>query len=202
MEIPALPKRVDVDQKRLELVEAGWAVIAEEGLEGATLRRVAARAGCTTGALTRYFPHRHDLVLEALRVAGDTAAKRMRAAARAPGTRAEALTRVLWEALPMDEVRHREWRVWLAFWSAAAADDALSGENNRRYRQWTAVVTRLVRALPTPPADPAGEAATLVALVDGLGLRVVLSGRGPTVLVAARAEAERALLTQLSRLSQ
>ena len=44
-------------------------VIATEGLRGATLRRVAAEAGCTTGALTHYFADRQALLTAALQAA-------------------------------------------------------------------------------------------------------------------------------------
>ena len=53
-----MPKSVDPTQKRAAFVAASWDVIAAEGLRGATLRRVAAEAGCTTGALTHYFSDR------------------------------------------------------------------------------------------------------------------------------------------------
>ena len=43
-----MPKQVDHGARRRQLVEASWAVIAREGLEGATLRKVAAAANCTT----------------------------------------------------------------------------------------------------------------------------------------------------------
>ena len=77
-----MPKTVDPAQKRAELVDASWDVIAAEGLKGATLRRVAAEAGCTTGALTHYFPDRRSLLVAALRSAHFQAAARMLEATR------------------------------------------------------------------------------------------------------------------------
>lgn len=41
---------------REKLLEAGTALLKEEGLEGATLRKVAARAGVSHGAPRHYFP--------------------------------------------------------------------------------------------------------------------------------------------------
>ena len=121
-----MPKIVDAAAKRAELVEASWEVIARDGLRGATLRRVAAAAGCTTGQLTHYFPGRHDLLVEALRAVHFAAGARMVAAeerARGPRERLEA---VLLESLPLDTTRLREWRVWLAFWGEAMHERRLA----------------------------------------------------------------------------
>ena len=62
-----MPKVVNHEEQRAGFVTASWEVIAEEGLGAATLRRVAAAAGMTTGALTHYFSDREALLVEALR---------------------------------------------------------------------------------------------------------------------------------------
>ena len=52
----------DHTAKRAELLRAATTVIAEEGFANASLRKVAMRAGCTTGAVTYYFANKDDLV--------------------------------------------------------------------------------------------------------------------------------------------
>jgi AcrR family transcriptional regulator len=52
----------DHKAKRAELLAAAVAVIAREGYAGASLRKVAARAGCTTGAVTYYFANKEEMV--------------------------------------------------------------------------------------------------------------------------------------------
>ena len=52
----------DHTAKRGELLRAATAVIAEDGFANASLRKVAERAGCTTGAVTYYFANKDDLV--------------------------------------------------------------------------------------------------------------------------------------------
>ncbi|WP_280447471.1 TetR/AcrR family transcriptional regulator [Nocardia cyriacigeorgica] len=49
--------------KRTELLEAAASVIATEGYAKATMRRVAERAGYTTGAVTYYFANKEEMVL-------------------------------------------------------------------------------------------------------------------------------------------
>src|SRR4029078_7231215 len=50
------------EAKRRELLRAATSVIAEEGLANTSLRKVAQRAGCTTGAVTYYFADQGELV--------------------------------------------------------------------------------------------------------------------------------------------
>lgn len=52
----------DREAKRAELLKAAMAVIAEEGFAGASLRKVAERAGCTTGAVTYYFANKTEMM--------------------------------------------------------------------------------------------------------------------------------------------
>lgn len=52
----------DHTAKRAVLLRAATSVIAQEGYAHASLRKVAQRAGCTTGAVTYYFANREELV--------------------------------------------------------------------------------------------------------------------------------------------
>ncbi|MDH4871614.1 TetR/AcrR family transcriptional regulator [Pseudomonas sp. BN515] len=52
----------DHNAKRAELLAAAIAVIAQEGYAGASMRRVAQHAGCTTGAVTYYFANKEEMV--------------------------------------------------------------------------------------------------------------------------------------------
>jgi AcrR family transcriptional regulator len=48
--------------KRSELLEAAISVIAQEGVAAASLRRVAERAGTSTGAVTYYFANKEEMM--------------------------------------------------------------------------------------------------------------------------------------------
>jgi AcrR family transcriptional regulator len=52
----------DREARRTELLDAVLAVIAEEGIAAASLRKVAERAGCSTGAVTYYFANREEMM--------------------------------------------------------------------------------------------------------------------------------------------
>jgi AcrR family transcriptional regulator len=177
-----VPKIVDHEQRRAEIVTAAWQAIASSGIEGATMRRIAERAGCTTGRLTHYFTSRDEILVAALRAVHEAAAARM-AAAVAQFDGLDALRAVLHEALPLDAARRREWKVWLAFWGLAAAESSLRREHRARYAEWRlllqSLLARAVDLGELPPLDVPTETAHLVALVDGLGIQGVLGSGGP-----------------------
>lgn len=53
----------DRDAKRGELLAAAISVIANEGYSGASMRKVAKKAGCTTGAVTYYFANKEEMIV-------------------------------------------------------------------------------------------------------------------------------------------
>lgn len=195
-----VPKTVDPNEKRAQLVAASWDVIAAEGLKGATLRRVAAEAGCTTGALTHYFSDRRALLVGALRAAHFQAGDRMVEAARSARSDFDRLRGVALEALPLDPARLREWRVWLAFWAESMNDPELAAENGRRYGEWRDLLTDLLRPF-AKAAERDAEVSDLVALVDGLGLRLATHHGDAASLAAEQRSCEATLDRHLARLA-
>ena len=174
-----MPKVVDHAQRRRELVAATWAVVAAEGIEAATVRRIAEEAGCTTGRITHYFADKEEVLVAALRQVHRAAGKRMLAAI---GERSglAALRAVLAEALPLDEERILEWRVWLAFWGSAATSTSLQAEQHERYREWRGLLKRvLATAQLSAGIDLDRLVDQIVALVDGFGIQGVLDPQHP-----------------------
>jgi AcrR family transcriptional regulator len=170
-----MPKVVDHAARRAELVDAAWRVIAAEGLEAATVRRIAQAAGCTTGLVTHYFDSKDDMLVAALREVHRRAGQRM--IRHVGGTDIEVvLLEVILDALPMDEDRQLEWKVWLAFWGRAAADERLRQEQQRRYAEWRGLLGKLIRR--ARPHDTAADRRTAVDLIagaiDGLGIQAIL----------------------------
>lgn len=62
-EVVRVPKIVDHDQRRAEIIRNARELIGEQGLEAMTLRRLAERCGLANGALRRYFRFKHDVLL-------------------------------------------------------------------------------------------------------------------------------------------
>jgi len=173
-----MPKQVDHALRRRQLVEASWDVIAAEGIEGVTLRKVAQAADCTTGRIAHYFSGREELVRSALRAAHKDAARRMMRIARSGAEAQDRLRRVAFEGLPLDAARLREWKVWLVFWASATSNAALAEENVRRYADWQGLLESLLAEIGTDadtPAQAEPQALALASLIDGLGIRTALA---------------------------
>lgn len=168
-----MPKIVDHDQRRAAIVAATCDLIASEGLDAATMRRIAERTGSTTGLVTHYFESKQAVLVAALREVHRAAGKRMFAAI-ASTTRESALRAVVEESLPLDAPRRAEWRIWLAFWGQAATDMELGREQHRRYAEWTGLLDELVSSPDGSRADGSTAVDELIALIDGVGTRATL----------------------------
>jgi len=167
-----VPTIVDREARRAEIIEASWQVIAAEGLAGLSMRKIADAAGCTPGRLVHHFADREEIVLAALRAVYDTAGARLERVRHSLPAR-ERLLAYLEETLPLDRKRLIEWKVWIAFWSAATTHPALARENDERLAAWAAALTPLVAAA-APGADAALESETLIGLVNGVGLQAAV----------------------------
>jgi AcrR family transcriptional regulator len=182
-----VPKQVNHEERRREIATATWQAINELGVEGTTMRAIADRAGCTIGRLNHYFDSREDMLVAALRQANQDAADRMARATEGRSGR-DALRAVLLEALPLDEQRRTEWKVWLTFWAQAIATDSLREEHAARYREWRQLVATLVAgAAPSMRrADVARTADALLAVVDGIGIQTSMATSEDAVRRARR----------------
>ncbi|RUW96955.1 TetR family transcriptional regulator, partial [Mesorhizobium sp. M8A.F.Ca.ET.059.01.1.1] len=58
-------RREGEGRRRQDLIEATLDSVAEYGLQGATLRTIALRAGVTAGLIRHYFPGKEELLQEA-----------------------------------------------------------------------------------------------------------------------------------------
>jgi DNA-binding transcriptional regulator YbjK len=167
-----MPKLVDHAARREELAAALWRLVVREGAEAASLRRVAAEAGWSLGALRHYFATHDDL----LRFAMELVARSVRARIAALDLPADprAATRALMaEIVPLDADRRAEMHVWLAFSVRAASDPALHRLRDANHRALRDLCRQCAEAIGA--ADPDGEGARLHALVDGLALQGVLT---------------------------
>eukprot|EP00439_Symbiodinium_sp_Y106_P087687 s1_g223.t1 len=180
-----MPKIVDHEKRRQELIEASWQVIAAEGLEGVTMRKIAAEAGCTTGRLTHYFADREALILASLRASYDVTGDRTRVAIAEDIPPQEKLFRLVDEMLPSDDKRLLEWKVWIAFWSAATVDETLALENDARHDTWAEELADLIKEA-APDRDAKGEADLLIGLINGVGLHAAVNPTEPNLSRARR----------------
>ncbi len=175
-----MPKRIDLAVQRRLIADAAIAVIDEHGLKGARLREVARAADVTTGAITHYFDDKDAVLEAALEEIVRRTLERIEAGEQATGTQdiASFVQRVN-QHLPINAKATGEWRVWLAFWARAIADDRLRAVHRRYYE---AIVEHTIVSLQ-PLANARNEklpgelrslADAVIAAVDGVGIRATL----------------------------
>lgn len=173
-----MPRNVDHDERRSEIIWAAWRVMAADGIAAATTRGIADEAGYSYGVLAHYFADKTEILGCAL-VAGHGRID-ARADVRNEGKRGlAALRTLLLEHLPLDEQRTQEALVEVGFWGKSADNQELTKiVNAETDRLWDRVTARLTEAaddgeLPAG-ADLDLAANACVALIESLTLRVVL----------------------------
>ncbi|MEV7559649.1 TetR/AcrR family transcriptional regulator [Streptomyces sp. NPDC089795] len=181
-----MPKQVDHAGRRRLIAEAVCRLADERGLEGVTLRDVAARAQVSMGAVQRCFRTKEEMLVFALGHIGEQVMERVQARlVRSPAQSAgTALGHAVTEIALLREEHRAEARVWLAFVAQATVSEVLAGTLKANYAILHEAFTRLV-AEAAEDADGAGrldaprEARTLLALADGLTAHVLIGHLTP-----------------------
>lgn len=168
-----MPKVVDADQRRSELADAAAHVIARSGIDGASLREVAAEAGWTTGALVHYFANKQELLAFTLQASLDR--RRSRHADRASLSPSEALHDILRSALPITPETTLHWIVTLAFAAQSSADANLAAIQRTAYLDFRDTVSALVAGERRARDGADREAERLIALVNGIALQALFA---------------------------
>ncbi|MEM7321643.1 MAG: TetR/AcrR family transcriptional regulator [Actinomycetota bacterium] len=164
-----MPKAADPEERRAEIVAAAARLIAEEGPEAMTMRKIATEAGCTIGRLNHWFDSKDDLVEAVLEHASSAAVTRSGASMRGEETR---LDDVLAQFLPLDDTRVDELRVWLVFWALSIGRPNLRAGYARRVDRIRGQLQRHL-ARTHPEADPEALADLLMATVDGIAVNAL-----------------------------
>lgn len=134
-----MPKVVDHEQRRQELVEQAARVIAQQGLEHTTLKDVARAAGFSANLVAHYFDNKEDLLWHVQRFVGKRAARRF---LESPDHSLYALVE---SVLPYSTDTEVEWKVRIFFWSRAINDPRLTAGQEELMRQVRRDMARVVR---------------------------------------------------------
>lgn len=173
-----MPKIVDHELRRQELLAATWRVIARTGIVGVTTREIAREAGVSTGVLAHYFADKEELLAAALRLSHQQVYARIRE--RTQGLLGlDAIRALMLEALPLDSERLLEAQIEINFLSLALGNSGLRDLQHEEFeRFWDALHYRVCEAqklghIPAG-ADPSDITHELVILVEGLSQEAVL----------------------------
>ncbi|MCF3144694.1 TetR/AcrR family transcriptional regulator [Streptomyces platensis] len=175
-----MPKQVDHESRRRQIAEAVCQLADESGLEGVTLRDVAARAQVSMGAVQRCFRTKEEMLVFALGHIGERVTARVsaRLAASPAQSARTALGHATTEVSLLQEEQRAEARVWLAFVAQAAVSPPLAGILRTNYAGLQTVFAQLIsEASDTTCPDRAAR--TLLALADGLTTHVLIGHLSP-----------------------
>ncbi|WP_010096414.1 TetR/AcrR family transcriptional regulator [Ornithinibacillus scapharcae] len=129
-----MPKKVDHHKRKIQIAEATWKVIVDEGIEQATVRKVAGATGLSVGALRHYFASQSELLRFSMELVSERVMERAKARKYSKGQDPlEFVTEGVYEVLPIDEERKIEMEVWLAFSAKVLVDATLRELSNKVY---------------------------------------------------------------------
>lgn len=179
-----VPKQVDHEARRRQIIEALWRITTCGGLDRASFREVAAEAGVSVNLIQYYFGTKDDLLVASLEHLAQRTVARIQARSARLGddpTERARLAAIFDEFFPDDEVSRTTMLLFIVFEAAALSHSGLA---RAEARQMTASlfgnVARLLRLAQErgrSPAsiDPGHEAIVLVATLTSVS-QAVLGG--------------------------
>lgn len=174
--------------RRAQIFRAVASVVAEEGIAGASMRKIARRAQVSTGMLMHYFANKREMIL----ATRDAATRHLEARgeelepAPADGNYlAKIETAVFEHAFSQRDDETPPWSFWLEFWAQAARDTEFRAYHEEQFETArTALARMLERAIAAGEVrsdiEPMAAAEALIALYNGLGVSVALADGGFT----------------------
>ena len=138
-----MPKIVDHDVQRVKFAEAAMRLIAQHGLEGLTMRAVAAESGLSYGSLFHYFRSKDELLVHAVRHSTSLQGERIDAyTSKYSGL--TALEHLLCDDAEITESTRDDWMVWLTFLYKAALQASFATAYAELIDGWQARIARLL----------------------------------------------------------
>lgn len=158
---------VDHDERRRRIAEAAASVIAHEGLDAATIRRIAAELGGPTKIITYYFPEKQELLHFTWQHLAQRYADQVSLLEPT-----DIVGRLMAMAAAGDDGVTR-WRVYAAFWDRAARDSIFADLQRRHMALALNLIGDIVRALGVEPGKVERVSLLLNAIVQGISVQAL-----------------------------
>ena len=169
--------RISVEQRRQQILDATHRVTLERGLHDVRIADVAAELNVSTGLIHYHFDTRDELLEAMLRETAAAEVVALRQALATLATPAARLARLIDEYLPSLR-RDQSWVLWIDVWGEALRDPNIRRISEDLDGSWVEILAEViadgVAAGSFTCQDPVEAAWRLSALLDGLGLQVVL----------------------------
>jgi AcrR family transcriptional regulator len=166
-------------RRKTDSLDAAALVIAERGADAARFVDVAAQSGVPVSSLQYYFGSREDLVVAAFRHASETELITLTSELATREDPWERIVYIIDDALrgyrPGDDVAGR---LWIEAWHFGLRDEEMRADVNRDYSTWQELIEEAIdsgvelgRFVTSRSAQ--SIAVVILALLDGVGLRIV-----------------------------
>ncbi|MGB3371995.1 MAG: TetR/AcrR family transcriptional regulator [Rhodococcus sp. (in: high G+C Gram-positive bacteria)] len=135
-----MPKKVDHDERRREIVGAVWRLLATRGLSALSMRAIADEAGYANGVLGYYFANKDEVLQVAYEhIYNATNGRVEDKSGDARGV--DALRILCREILPLNEESLLEARIATSLWQRAMYDPVIGRINIDAWNDWRARIT-------------------------------------------------------------
>ncbi|KNE22318.1 TetR family transcriptional regulator [Virgibacillus pantothenticus] len=173
-----MPRIVNHEKKRKSIAEAAWSIIKKEGIEKASIRRVAIEAGMSAGALRHYFSTKDEMLLFIMDYYLEEGKKRSQSKSWSDNP-LQAVAEVLLELIPIDEEKKIETSVWWILALQSLTSDTLKEKKdemtNGMYELASSMIEILVlQGILSDSTNVKLEKSRLAALIDGLSIHALL----------------------------
>ncbi|MEC1374987.1 TetR/AcrR family transcriptional regulator [Heyndrickxia oleronia] len=173
-----MPKIVDHDEKRKQIAEAAWNIIRKEGVEKASIRRVAAETGMSSGALRHYFSTQDEMLLFIMNYYLEEGKKRSQNKEWSENP-VQAVEEVLLELVPIDEEKKIETSVWWILALRSLTSDTIKDKKDEMtdgtYELANSMIEILaLKGVLSDSMNAELEKSRLTALIEGLSIHALL----------------------------
>ena len=130
-----MPKIVDHDEQRKVFTDAAMRLIARQGFEAVTMRKVASEAGLSYGSLFHYFDSKDDLLRHAIRRSTTEQGQRVNGfTSRYKGLKA--LEQLISDDSLVTDSSRDAWMLWQAFLYRSSLQESFADLHNELIEGW------------------------------------------------------------------
>jgi len=191
-----MPIIVDHAQRRCEVLDVAIDLIAEGGVDRASVRSIAERTGCSTAIVSHYFRNKAEL----LQLAFERTIEQTRQRVDQAISDGCSTSRALEVLLPLNPSAARSWKIWFAFWGMALSDLKYRRIQATHGREGQQIIRRVLDVCGDVPRASAGgrdkQAGRLLPMIAGIAALATYDPEGwppkrQRAILAAEVEALR-----------
>ncbi len=168
-------RRLEPEDRRVQLLQAALAALAETGIEQFTMAEVARRADVSPALIVHYFGDRETLIEATFRQLVERVTTRSKDALSSGSGAENRLRAFVLAHLNPGELSSEASRAWLSLWGLALYNPALARLRRVHQERMISNLKHELRALVVAAAV-SRIAETIAALIDGFWLRAALAG--------------------------